>query len=84
MNINGTDLLNGMDPYNATSMMESGNMAAFAMKLRSMGVVAQKKVFMSGLIKSICGAATSFISQTKSFKEHYMKDSMAYPATSGW
>ncbi|XP_067659287.1 protein maph-9-like [Haliotis asinina] len=69
---NGTDLMDNMTSSNVSMAMESGDMAMLAQKMSKMSADEKKKVFMSGLIKSMCNGAQTFIRHAKQFEEMYL------------
>ncbi|XP_048250119.1 DNA ligase 1-like isoform X3 [Haliotis rufescens] len=69
---NGTDLMDNMTSSNVSMSMETGDMAMLAQKMSKMSAEEKKKVFMAGLIKSMCNGAQTFIRHAKQFEEMYV------------
>ncbi|XP_046361998.2 inactive protein RESTRICTED TEV MOVEMENT 2-like [Haliotis rufescens] len=71
---NDTEMVGGMDDdmRGAMEAMETGNMGHLAEKIRKMSKEQQKKLFMGGLIKSMCGGAKTYVMHAKRFEETYM------------
>ncbi|XP_046562411.1 probable DNA double-strand break repair Rad50 ATPase [Haliotis rubra] len=78
-----TDMIGGMGEgmREAVEAMETGNMASLAEKIKKMDHEQQKKLFMGGLVKSMCGGAKAYVMQAKRFEETYMQSNSTMETT---
>lgn len=78
-----TEMVGGMDDATRDAMeaMETGNMGQLAEKIRKMSKEQQKKLFMGGLIKSMCGGAKTYVMHAKRFEETYMMSNTTMETT---
>ncbi|XP_067659206.1 golgin subfamily A member 6-like protein 25 [Haliotis asinina] len=78
-----TDMIGGMgeEMRGAMEAMETGDMASLAAKIKKMDREQQKKLFMGGLIKSMCGGAKAYVMQAKRFEETYMQTNSTMETT---